>query len=397
MTLKKKIIMILCSVLFLLPVYTRTISPIRINEFLGHFKMFPSIHSHDKNKFIINDKEIWEHYSRIAEYIEQNSYDPYEYILDKFQNSQVVVLGESHWLKAHTEFVEQLLPKLAENNITDYAVEWSNIQMQPQMNKYLASDPEDLSLLYECLAEEYDLYGWPYKGYVDIFRTCRKINLSLSKNNEQFRVHLVDAPLRNSNTQVPWRRDRCMGETLARISKDSRKILFHCGATHAILNLKNRNGSRYPTAASVLTQNSSANIFVIRLDYFGFDIHKEQPNSFANGIFLEINKKNKCKNIGFDLINSPFENIAASQLNDLIFSTSHIDDRLIDAYQGYILFDDLFNSEFCHVEKDMFYQGYVTDKIIRDNFISGWAVNILFSNEQLIQACEQYKIDCLGL
>ena len=53
-----------------------------------------------------------EQYNSEIEYIQKNAMSPSEYLVSKFSNYDLVLLGEDHGVKDHLDFVKNLIPDL---------------------------------------------------------------------------------------------------------------------------------------------------------------------------------------------------------------------------------------------------------------------------------------------
>jgi hypothetical protein len=264
---------------------------------------------------------------------------------------------------------------------------------------FLKKSEPDMNLLYETLSEAYDFLGWPFKGYVNIFLRLHEENKKLKQNGEHLYIHLVDAPLRVKTLRSGWYRDEHMAKEISKLLKQKKKVLFYCGASHGITDLTSKkNKKRFPLVGSILKNSYKDRVFSIKLHHFAYQVvnHRFEIVPFAKGLFDQI-LQSYGKASGFDLKRSPFEDISANYTNDTFLENAIKENKLSDAWEGYIFTENSNKPEFCGIQKEMFTNGYINKKIFKDSFILSSISWLFFSNQQLIDACTFYKLKNMGL
>lgn len=397
MNKKFNAIIIITGLIFgLIVIFTRQIPPDTVLNFLypGNTEDY-QVSTNFSEKKTLSKKQI----SPYLDYLRTYSLKPTDYVVKKFQEKDLIIISENHWLKSHTKFVEELIPSLVKSGIRDFAFEFGNIQSQKLIDDFLEKPEPDMNLLYETLSEAYDLFGWPFKGYVNIFLRLHEENKKLKQNGEHLYIHLVDAPLRVKTLRSGWYRDEHMAKEISKLLNQKKKVLFYCGASHGITNLTSKkNKKRFPLVGSILKNSFKDRVFSIKLHHFAYRVvnHRFEIVPFAKGLFDQV-LQSYGKASGFDLKGSPFEDISANYTNDTFLENAIKENKLSDAWEGYIFTENSNKPEFCGIQKEMFTKGYINKKNFKDSFILSSISWLFFSNQQLIDACTFYKLKNMGL
>ena len=387
----KSICVVILALLCLLPLATRLLPPAAVLKCLAIETTVVHIDLSTARTYSAADIAPY------LDYVKRSALEPAEYIVKKFKTKDLVIVSENHWLASHTGFVADLIQPLVASGIRDFAFEFSNVQCQGMINEFLAKPEPDMSLLYGVLSEEYDYFGWPYSGYVNVFLKLHAANQALKKRGDSLFIHLADAPLRVGKSRTGWFRDRHMAAVIGGVLRKNKKVLFYCGATHGITGLVSaKSGKPYPTAGELLHQEFKDRVVSVKLHSFGQDTRPEIFDvPFAGGLFDEILRL-YGKPAGFDLVSSPFQKISADLVTDTLLNSSVKENKLTDAWQGYVFPASSNERKFCGVEMEMFRQRFIHRKLARDGFI-GTLAWLFFSPQQLADACILYKLQSLGL
>ena len=122
--------------------------------------------------------------------IKENSQKPEKYVIEKFKNHQVILIGENHYIKEQVELIKNLIPELYKNGIYNLGTEFIRYSDTEKMNELLTD-----SIYNEKLAEEMSfnsLWHWGYKEYLDIYKTVWKLNKELPENAPKFRIFGIE-------------------------------------------------------------------------------------------------------------------------------------------------------------------------------------------------------------
>lgn len=178
------------------------------------------------------------------DFLRRHARPPEAYLLDKFREHDLVLLGESHWVRQHVEFVSALIPQLHRRGVHVLAMEFARRVDQPLIDSLLAADRYD-----GALAQRIILQGdphWPFREYVDLLRVAWEVNQSPRSPGRRFRIiGLANAPdwsgIQTAADQTPERRRAALrGESeadYARVVIDSvlgrgQKALVYAGLHH---------------------------------------------------------------------------------------------------------------------------------------------------------------------
>lgn len=93
---------------------------------------------------------------------------PVDYILDKFKDHDIVLLGEMHYIRQQVELYHRLIPRLAEHGVKIFATEFGRRADQTLIDDLLSGQQFDypLAKLINLRQEAF----WGYKEYQDIYR-----------------------------------------------------------------------------------------------------------------------------------------------------------------------------------------------------------------------------------
>lgn len=266
------------------------------------------------------------------QYIQNNFQTPENYIIEKFKNHDVVILGEMHRIKQDPELVQNIIPLLYENGIYTVGIEFALYKDQPLIDTLITASEYD-----EALAQEINLNALlsiglgGYQEYCDIFKAAWKVNSTLPKGARKMRILGLNDTLdwsicetqadKNNNTlrrqifkdssEEHWA-DRIKTEVL-----DKReKALCYCGMHHAFSKYKqpvvdNGNFIRFTDErfGNYLYAEFKDKIFTIALHYpwisaKGYEAAPILPVDGNIDALLVSLPKNKQR-FGFDTADTP--------------------------------------------------------------------------------------------
>jgi hypothetical protein len=114
--------------------------------------------------------------------------DPLDYVVDKVRRYDLVLIGESHWVRQEPLFVQQLVVRCMTENLIDVVfLEIGRFEDQWKIDAFMKSPTYDPAPVIEILRDE-TLLGWGYEEYLDIFRRIYEEN---AKREPSKRVRLV--------------------------------------------------------------------------------------------------------------------------------------------------------------------------------------------------------------
>ncbi len=162
---------------------------------------------------------------------------PSEYVLEKFRCSDIVFLGENHYIKEELLFLQNLIPALSNGGIKFLGLEMASRDRQQDIDRLLDADSYDESLAIDIL--RHWRCDFCYQEYLDIFRVAWELNSSLRDNSRRFRIIGLDIDHGyGSKCDVSgWdmMRDSFMAETVQReIVSKNEKALVYAHLSHAV-------------------------------------------------------------------------------------------------------------------------------------------------------------------
>lgn len=150
--------------------------------------------------------------------------DANEYIASKYQNHDIVILGEHHWNNNELSFVEQNIPLLYKKGVRCFAFEFLAFTAQDKIDRLIASDKFSNSLRDSIISEK---AHWFVKEYMDILYVLWKFNKS---SKEKIKVLGLDIPKSFPNSID---RDTTMADNVIKYySQTQAKMLIYCGRNH---------------------------------------------------------------------------------------------------------------------------------------------------------------------
>jgi hypothetical protein len=185
-----------------------------------------------------------ERYQALKSYLDKHTLAPDAYVLSKFEDHDVVILGERHKVKHQLEFVQSLIPDLYEAGVYFLATEFGRREDQPLIDSLLALPVYDEGLAREIKFSQFVHFG--YREYVDVYKAAWKLNAGLPDGERKFRIlGMNDSP---DWSYVKTRVDRDNDEIKKKVwagtgerlwagvvyeqVKKGEKVLVHCGMHH---------------------------------------------------------------------------------------------------------------------------------------------------------------------
>jgi len=188
--------------------------------------------------FPIRSAELPQRDTKVVEqlksYLQSHYMTPEDYVISKFQDHDVVFLGEWHRVRQNVELVQNLIPRLYEKGVFTLATEFARHEDQPLIDRLLSGSSYDEALARQVAFNE-DV-AWGYQEYVDIYKAAWRLNHQLPSKNRKFRilgvngVHDWGAVSRHEEpySEEPWAKV-ILDEVVAK----GEKALVYSGVHHA--------------------------------------------------------------------------------------------------------------------------------------------------------------------
>ena len=270
----------------------------------------------------VRDARDANHSSYLA-YLKQNAKPPVEYVLDKFKNHDIVILGEMHEMKEYLELIRDLIePLYHKAGVKCFAMETLKSKNIALANKLVTDKKYDQQLALRIFRD----CGWPtwgFKEYMDIIKAIWELNNKLPPQAERFKVIPLssdwDVDKLYSKSWSEEAHDNHMANILAREALDKgKKALVQIGYRHSFTHyrqprVKNGKliGEGHPRFGRVLYKKYGDRIFQIclHLRHPGPEVLTRKSSSVRPiliGFMEKALKLNGNQPVGFDIENSPF-------------------------------------------------------------------------------------------
>ena len=306
--------------------------------------------------------------NELTAYLRSNWKSPENYIIGKFEDYDIVFVGEAHHIKHDVELIHTLIPLLYKNGVHNLGIEFGCHEYQDKADSLVTADSYDEDLA-RWLLFKWGSY-WPYKEYLDLYKTAWALNRSLSEDAPKFRiVHLdyrVDWTLitegtpasRLSKVFYKGERDVHMADVILReIVDKGQKALIFAGQQHAATHFYH---PRYDfTKKKFLHFNKRVmgHLVYRRMPgrVFNICLHYPWPtlksltefNYPVGGVIDTIMKEFEDKRVGFDVRNSPFGKLRD---DSAFYSAGRDNFKLSDFCDGYVFQKHIADYEGCEVD-----------------------------------------------
>jgi hypothetical protein len=124
--------------------------------------------------------------AELLSYIEENYRQPTDYVVDQFEQAQIVFLGEFPQIADHARFVQELIPRLYEAGIRHLALQHALSADQARIDELLTADSFDTAAAEQILFRRLSIWG--YEEYRGIFRAAWEVNQRRPQGSEPFRI-----------------------------------------------------------------------------------------------------------------------------------------------------------------------------------------------------------------
>jgi len=318
-----------------------------------------------------------EAYPRFLTYLEKRANPPIDYVINKFNTYDTVIIGEEHRIHENCNFIAKLIdPLYHEAGVRYLAMEFIKYKNTSLANRLVTSEKYDEEIALEIF-RDYIFPSWGYQEYMDILRSVWEVNRKLPPEAEKLKIVGLDRDINGWDLYLEsiWTiddfiklfgRDKYMAKVLSKeVMTKRKKTLVYVGGHHDFIHYKQPllyKGKflfeRSPRFGYLLYEKYGDRIFHIALHrkYPQANVinktNKEKSDDLTS--FLEtIFYMNDNKPIGFDVRNSPF-----AGLRD---NTSYY-----FVYQKYVTFSDvasgyIFLKPIDQLEKVTWAEGFVNE------------------------------------
>ena len=278
--------------------------------------------------------------SVLVKYLRDEAQPPSGYVLSKFKNHRIVILGEHHWIKHDVDLVLDLIPRLKSSGVTGIGVEMFRASDQETIDRVINSERWEPAIAMAVMRTA----SWPYREYFEIIHAVWKANQTLPATE---RLHLLAL-----GPETNWRErllplgqtyDTFMAQTVkSYLSAPNRRILIYCGAHHAFTRYYQPELPRAQRVEQFMNRMGNVLWRDFGEDVFTITLHR--PWQCRAGEkwtrCLPLNGTIDCAAatvghpVGFDVLRSPFARIPIAQ--ESLYALGYPMLRLGDMTDGYI-------------------------------------------------------------
>ncbi|KPJ53202.1 hypothetical protein AMJ39_05580 [candidate division TA06 bacterium DG_24] len=122
----------------------------------------------------------------LADYVRTHHMSPEEYVISKFEEHDVVCIGEQHRIKHDVELIQRIIPELYENGIYTLGTEFGRREDQPRIDSLLNAPAWDEALARQVTFNQ--SVTWGFREYVDVYRAAWQLNHGLPEGARRFRI-----------------------------------------------------------------------------------------------------------------------------------------------------------------------------------------------------------------
>jgi hypothetical protein len=122
----------------------------------------------------------------LKRYLSTTPETPEDYVLSKFANYDLVLLGEPHWVRQQVTLVSGLIPQLPTHGVHILAIEFAR-----RIDQALIDSVVNATVYDERLARRVTMQGlvqWGYQEYVDLYKAAWQVNRRLPPGAPRFRI-----------------------------------------------------------------------------------------------------------------------------------------------------------------------------------------------------------------
>jgi hypothetical protein len=286
-----------------------------------------------------------------ADYLRAHGAAPADYVISRFADHRVVILGENHWLRHDVALVRSIVPKLGGARVGALAVEMFRAADQALIDSVTTAAGWSAADAMPVLRNA----QWPYRDYLELIHAVWSVNHARAAGAPPLRLLALGAPDNWRETLLPLGKtyDGFMtGIVSGYLSAPDTRVLIYCGAHHAF--------TRYHQPE--LPRELKVDRFVDRMgnmlwrefgeDVFLVTLHRPWQRRVGArwGRDLPVEGAIDCaaaalgKPVAFDAAGSPFADLAitheywyglgypALRLEDI--TDGYVWDRPIERYQG---------------------------------------------------------------
>lgn len=299
----------------------------------------------------------------LVQYLKNYGKSPEDYVIEKFQDYDIVFIGESHRVKHNLELIYNLIPRLYQAGVYNLGIEFGTDEYQDEVDKLITADEYDEDMARLIMFKYYVVWG--NKEYMDIYKKAWQLNKSLPKGAPKFRVVNLCYRIKRSpklglflKILLKGDPDVFMGKRILKEFVDKgEKALIFSGSHHAFTRYYQPRYDFKKRKLIKLNRNRMGNVVYRKIPDRVFNIMLHQPwstnESFeeysypVDGVIDTVMKEFENKRIGFDVRGTPFGELKDE---DTYYALGYPDFTLSTICDGYIFLNHFKDYEGCTVD-----------------------------------------------
>lgn len=245
--------------------------------------------------------------AEFAKVLNQRGLPPIDYVVSKFSDHDIVLLGEVHQIKENCEFVASLIEPLNKRGVKRLCSEFTPSRYNDELRKIVTAKVYDS----EAVINLFRRGPWPtwgYREYMEIIKTAWRVNQSLAEGEPPFLIVGIDSDwsqVKQFKMNRPQRfkmlleRERHMTDLIHQTAIEAnQKTLVHIGFAHTV-----RHGIR---VANELHKKHAEKMFQVILHT---ELSTPAGISKITTVIEKAVSASKKRQVGFDVTSSPVANL----------------------------------------------------------------------------------------
>lgn len=215
---------------------------------------------------------------------------PLQFVVDKLDRYDLIVFDDAwHPCVEPFEFYQEMVRSPEFRKRAKWVfVEAFSMNRQPDIDAYLTSEPEDVTLLYPVFQDDFSGSGWPLETYFDLMHAIWEVNRGL-REDDRIRVVAVNAPtywaeMKTGEDVTLFRRSLLGNDyTMCRVIEEeldgfsgTRKGVFLTNTRHAYKRIRDKEGRLFWDAGTFLHERHPGKTYSIRFHNMVLSIEGER-------------------------------------------------------------------------------------------------------------------------
>jgi hypothetical protein len=293
--------------------------------------------------------------AELAGWLRDNGLEPTAYVTGRFDDHDVVFLGEMHRIRHDVEFVQSLLAPLHARGVRVLATEFGRREDQADIDALLGAPEWNETLAREITFRQF--VWWGFQEYVDVYRAAWELNRSLPDWSPPFRIigvndspdwSFIETQADRDRSEIKrrvWRggSEKLWAQAILDAVADGEKVLVHCGLHHAFTAYRQpividgafshfdrdlRCGNHVYAALGERTMT-----ICLHAPWSGAGGYGDDLRHPADGVIDALMLAVGPRPVGFDLDGGPFGEL---HVVDAVYRHGYDDFRLADLCDGWI-------------------------------------------------------------